>query len=76
MNIGGHLGAAAKQDMGRTVHRRPGVNAGCGDPQVITHTRQEIFAILVIVDDIPELDALQHDVMQRYRGIQPRASGH
>jgi hypothetical protein len=43
---------------------------------MITHTRQEIFAIFVIVDDIPELDALQHDVMQRYRGIQPRASGH
>jgi hypothetical protein len=52
------------------------VNAGCGGPDIITHTRQEIFAIFVIVDDIPALDALQHYVMQRYRGIQPRASGH
>jgi hypothetical protein len=57
------LGAAAKQDMGMIVHQRPGVNAGSRGLGVITHAGQEIFAILILVNDVPALDAPQHHVM-------------
>jgi hypothetical protein len=49
--------------MGMIVHQRPGVNAGSRGLGVITHAGQEIFAILILVNDVPALDAPQHHVM-------------
>ena len=68
--------AAAKQDMGMIVHQCPGVKAISRGLGLITQAGQEIFPILIVVNDIPAFDAPQHNVVQCSRGIQPCSSGH